>query len=159
MGRADPINLQHRIAEIREAYNQCFGCGLDNGIGLRIDGFEIADGELSARFSPRPQFAGFAGMLHGGIVATLLDETLAWTAMLIEHTYVVTASLELKYRKPAPVGVAYESRGRVVERRGKRMRLAGEAYTAGRLIASAQGLFLATESPGAQRDQSHRTAP
>jgi uncharacterized protein (TIGR00369 family) len=137
--------LADRVAAVRAAYDECFGCGSANPIGLHLDGFAIEDGELVANFEPRPEYRGFAGVLHGGILAALLDETLAWTAMLLEDTYVVTANLELKFRKPAAVQAGYVVRGRVVRRRGRRLQLTGEARTDGVVVAEGSGLFLATE--------------
>ncbi len=134
-----------RAAAVRSHYNSCFGCGLDNPIGLHLDGFSSDGDELVATFSPRPDYQGFAGILHGGILAALLDETMAWTAMMLDGHYVVTASLELKYRKPAPAAVPYELRGRVEERRGRRLRLVGSAAAGGAIVAEASGLFIATD--------------
>ena len=141
-------DLAARAAALRAAYNECFGCGTANPIGLRLDDFRLDDGDLLASFSPRREYRGFEGILHGGIVAALLDETLAWTAMMLEETYVVTASLEIKFRKPAPVDSPYRLRGSVVERRGRRIQLAGQASTNGTVVAEATGLFLATEPVG-----------
>ena len=138
-------DLVERATAIRSQYNSCFGCGLDNPIGLHLDDFEIAADSVTARFRPRQQYSGFAGVLHGGIIATLLDEAMAWTAMLLERTFVVTANLELKYRKPAPADALYDVRGTMLERRGRRLRIAGEAHVGSTMIAQANGLFLATE--------------
>ncbi len=139
------IDLAARAAAVRAVYNECFGCGLNNPIGLHLDGFSLDGSELTVTFSPRPDYCGFAGMLHGGIVASLLDETMAWTAMMIEGTYVVTANLQLRYRNPAPTTARYELRGRIVERRGRRLRIEARAEVEGAVIAEAAGLFLATE--------------
>ncbi|NND04068.1 MAG: PaaI family thioesterase [Acidimicrobiia bacterium] len=139
-------DIDSRAAAVRARYNDCFGCGLNNPIGLHLDGFAREGDELAATFIPRPGFQGFAGILHGGILAALLDETLAWTAMMLEGQYVVTASLELKFRKPAPASSTYEVRGRVDDRRGRRMKLSGSAAVNSGVIAEATGLFVATES-------------
>ena len=93
-----------RLAAVRADYAHCFGCGLDNDAGLRIDGFERDGTTVAARFRPGAQHRGFQGVLHGGIVATALDEILAWTAILVARTMAVTATLDLKYRAPAPGG-------------------------------------------------------
>lgn len=135
-----------RAAAVRSRYNECFGCGLNNPIGLHVDGFTAADEELVATFTPRADYRGFAGILHGGVLATVLDETLAWTAMMFEGTYVVTANLEVKFRQPAPTEATYELRGRVTERRGSRLKISGSAAAAGKVVAEASGLFLATEA-------------
>lgn len=139
-------DFEPRAAAVRARYNDCFGCGLDNPIGLHLDGFAADGSELVASFTPRPGYQGFAGILHGGILAALLDETLAWTAMMLEGQYVVTASLDLKYRKPAPSNKPYELRGSVDERRGRRLRLSGAAAADGAVVAEASGLFIATEA-------------
>lgn len=141
-------DLAARAAAVRASYNDCFGCGLDNPAGLHLDRFAIAADGLTAEFNPRPEHRGFDGILHGGIVAALLDETMAWTAMMLENTFVVTANLELKYRKPAPAVGRYRLLGRVDERRGRRLKLAATAATEGVTIAEASGLFLATEPVG-----------
>ncbi|MCP3974655.1 MAG: PaaI family thioesterase [bacterium] len=138
-------DLKDRAAVIRSRYNECFGCGLGNPIGLHLDNFAVDSGSITARFRPRHHYSGFAGILHGGIIATLLDETMAWSAMLLEGTFVVTANLDLKYRKPAPADAEYQVRGTVVERRGRRLRIQGEALVGATVIAQAAGLFLATE--------------
>jgi uncharacterized protein (TIGR00369 family) len=139
------IDLGERAAALRSEYNDCFGCGLANPIGLHLDEFIAGDEGLTATFTPRAEYRGFDGVLHGGILAALLDETLAWTAMLLEGTFVVTASLELKFRKPASTDTTYTVRGEVIERRGRRLRLAGSATAGGIVVAEATGLFLATE--------------
>jgi acyl-coenzyme A thioesterase PaaI-like protein len=139
------VDLSERAAALRLQYNDCFGCGLANPIGLHLDGFVAAHDELRASFTPRPEYCGFSGVLHGGILAALLDETLAWTAMLLEGTFVVTANLELKFRNPAPTAAAYEVHGKVMERRGRRLRLAGSVRTDEKIVADAAGLFVATD--------------
>ncbi len=139
------IDLGERAAALRDQYNDCFGCGLANPIGLHLDEFIAGGDGLTASFTPRPEYRGFAGVLHGGILAALLDETLAWTAMLLEGTFVVTASLELKFRNPASTEMTYTVHGQVIERRGRRLRLAGDVAAGDTVVAEATGLFLATE--------------
>lgn len=135
-----------RAAAVRERYNACFGCGLENPIGLQLDGFTRDGTGLSATFTPRAEYQGFAGVLHGGIMAALLDETMAWTAMMIAGSYVVTANLEIKYRRPAPADQAYTMRGSIDEQRGRRLLISATAESAATVLAEASGLFLATET-------------
>jgi acyl-coenzyme A thioesterase PaaI-like protein len=134
-----------RLAAVRADYAHCFGCGLDNHAGLRIDGFQRDGVTVAARFRPGAQHRGFRGILHGGIVATALDEILAWTAILVARTMAVTATLDLKYRAPAPGDAMYRLEGTLVEQRGRRMVLSGHCSVGDKRIAEARGLFLATE--------------
>ncbi|HUQ39766.1 MAG TPA: PaaI family thioesterase [Acidimicrobiales bacterium] len=81
---------------------ECYGCGDDNPIGL---GLEFApDGDrLRATFMPRPEHRGGPGLLHGGVAATVLDETMAALGFVLDDVHCMTATLELKYRKPVPL--------------------------------------------------------
>ena len=89
----------------------------------------------------RPQ--GFQDVLHGGIVATALDEMLAWTATLLEDVFVFTGKMELRFRKQAPWDAAYRLEGYLDERRGRRLLLHGNCQTGdGAIVAEASGLYL-----------------
>jgi acyl-coenzyme A thioesterase PaaI-like protein len=134
-----------RIAAMRRGYDQCFGCGTGNPIGLGLDGFRRDDSKVTATFVPRPEFSGFAGVLHGGIVATALDEIMAWTAILVEDVMVVTGKLDLRYRKPATTTSEFVMTGEILRRRGRRLEIAGRMHADDTLVAEASGIFLAVE--------------
>jgi len=134
------------IAGLREDYRHCFGCGPDNPTGLHLDGFVFAeDGTVRVRFTPRPDHQGFDDVLHGGIVATALDEILAWTAILREGVLVFTAKLELRYRRPARTSVPFTLVGRVDERRGRRLLMSATMSDDEGTVAEAHGLFLVND--------------
>jgi uncharacterized protein (TIGR00369 family) len=86
-----------------ESYGNCFVCGENNPNGLRLS-FEI-DPErqiLETTFVASPTFQGWDGIVHGGIISTLLDEAMA--KLVYELGYqAVTALLEIKFKKPAPI--------------------------------------------------------
>ena len=86
-----------------ESYGNCFVCGKNNPGGLQLS-FEI-DKErqtLKTTFVASPTFQGWDGIVHGGIISTLLDEAMA--KLIYESGYqAVTASLEIKFKKPAPI--------------------------------------------------------
>jgi acyl-coenzyme A thioesterase PaaI-like protein len=141
------MDLAARVSAIKENYEMCFGCGARNPAGLQIGDFSIERNRVSASFTPQPDHRGFEGVLHGGILATSLDEMMAWTAMLLENVMVVTAKLDLRYRKPAPVPASYRLQGQLDERRGRRLLLSGWCAIDGAdgsstVVAEASGLFL-----------------
>jgi acyl-coenzyme A thioesterase PaaI-like protein len=86
-----------------ESYGNCFVCGEKNSGGLRLS-FEI-DKEnrmLRTTFIGSPVYQGYDGILHGGIICTLLDEAMA--KLCYELGYIgVTASLEVRFKNPAPI--------------------------------------------------------
>lgn len=136
------------IDRLREQYRHCFGCGPDNPAGLRLDGFTVEDGSVIAPFTPAPAFAGFEGVLHGGIVATGLDEISAWSAMLTEGVFVFTAKLDIRYRAKADAEAAFTLRGKVTERRGKRLTIEASMSTPGAVVATSHGLFVVASEFG-----------
>lgn len=87
--------------------NLCFGCGPANPAGLKLT-FEEDDTKLYAEWKPSVHFQGYTNVLHGGIIATLLDETGAWCINVKAGTSGVTSSMTVKYLKPV-----YISKGTV----------------------------------------------
>jgi len=80
----------------------CFVCGRDNPIGLYLRFDEDDAGRVMARFTPRQEHQGYPGILHGGLAAAVLDETLGRVA-IGRGTWMVTGKLELRFLKPVPV--------------------------------------------------------
>jgi len=86
-----------------ETYGNCFVCGENNSGGLRLK-FEIDKGHrtLKTTFVANPTFQGWDGIVHGGIISTLLDEAMAKLAYELGYD-TVTVSLEIRFKKPAPI--------------------------------------------------------
>ena len=120
----------------------CFACGRENPHGLRLE-FRFEGDEYVTEFTPRDEHQGWAGIIHGGLTATLLDEVM--TRMCWEQGLnVATARLEVRYHKPIPVGRKTVTRGRIRRRRGRFVEAAAEVYLEdGSVAASGTGLFLA----------------
>jgi acyl-coenzyme A thioesterase PaaI-like protein len=137
--------IDDQVRTVRNEYDHCFGCGISNESGLRIEGFRIEGDTIVAGFNPRQDHRGFSDLLHGGIIATALDEIMAWTAILCERVMVMTGNLQLRYRKPAKVTAQFRLEGEVLERSGKRLKIVGRMLDGDTLVAEASGLFLAVE--------------
>ena len=137
------------------SYQQCFVCGQRNDHGLKAVYHQEGD-RIVTTFTGEPRHQGFPGVVHGGIISTLLDETMGRTA-LFERAWVMTGRLEVRYRTPAPTGEpltitawATRHRSRSVETRGEVRRANGE------LLAEGSGLFLKVpEAVKAQAQASH----
>ena len=122
--------------------NGCFACGLDNPIGLHIDGFSVEDGEVTASFVGREDLRGTIGVLHGGVAATALDEILVWAGIFFEDVLAVTGTLDLRFRRPIRPSGPVCLRARVDDRSGQRLRLSGEVEVDGAVAVSASGIYL-----------------
>lgn len=119
----------------------CFGCGERNPIGLHLK-FRRVDGAVQAEFTPKPVHEGYAAMMHGGIVSTLLDEAMSW-AVIDQGNLAVTAKIEVEFKRPVPVTEPLLVSGRVVRDRRRLVEAAGELRsTSGELLASASAVFM-----------------
>jgi acyl-coenzyme A thioesterase PaaI-like protein len=97
----------------------CFGCGKNNPIGLKLE-FDVDEENLTVegRFTALKEHAGYTGIMHGGLVATLLDEAmvkLVWDLGISA----VTASLEVRLIKPVPVCRELVIKGRMDSQQGR----------------------------------------
>jgi uncharacterized protein (TIGR00369 family) len=124
-----------------DAYKRCFACGTENPMGLQLH-FRAEDGGARAVFRPRPEYQGWDNLLHGGIILTMLDETLAYAA-LFDAGHAVTAEITARIRRPGPMDQTYSLFGKVMKRR-RRLILAHATIedAAGNLIAEADGKFM-----------------
>ena len=101
----------------------CFACGRDNPIGLQLSFREEKDTYITT-FTPGPQHQGYDGIVHGGIVSTLLDEIMA-RYVYSKGINAVTARLEIRYRRPTPVGQELTITGKIDRQRGKMFEMTG----------------------------------
>jgi uncharacterized protein (TIGR00369 family) len=95
----------------------CFACGMANESGLRMRIVPTEDG-CRAIFTPQRRHEGFAGVIHGGIVASLLDEVIAWACRLQGYN-AVTAEITVRYKQVVPVGQPIEVIGRITREHGR----------------------------------------
>lgn len=136
------------VKEIRADYPDCFACGTDNPVGLHLDPTDMIGDEAVARFRPIEYHAGAGETLHGGLAATVLDEIMVWAGILTHRVLTVTGTMDLRFRGPVSVNDEIEVRGRVDERRGRRLRCSGELLVAGEPAVTASGLYLVARSFG-----------
>ncbi|MFY9780363.1 MAG: PaaI family thioesterase [Candidatus Baltobacteraceae bacterium] len=120
----------------------CFGCGQRSEIGLKMRFAELEDGSVECRLVLAAPYQGWQGAAHGGIVALLLDEGMAYAAAARGHRG-VTAELKMRFRKAVPIGVPLVVRGKVLWQRREVLGLeASVRDEEGTLLASGQGSFV-----------------
>ena len=138
------------------AYQRCFACGARNPDGLRLV-FRQEGEAIITEFTPDLRFQGFPGVVHGGILATLLDETLSRMATA-QGRWMMTARLEVRYRAAAPVGQTLRVSARTLAARARMLTAAGEIRLAddpATVIATAEGTFMALP-PGYEQEAVER---
>lgn len=119
----------------------CFACGIKNPIGLKLK-IEGDSSRVSARFLPRAEHEGWKGIMHGGIIATLLDEVLAWICKKRDLN-ALTAKLNIKFRNPAKIGEPISAHAEITEVKGRIVKGRAEVRSHdGKVIAEAEALLL-----------------
>lgn len=121
--------------------DMCFACGRNNPIGLKLQ-FRWEGEELVTNLVPGEQFQGYPGIVHGGIIGTILDDLMA--NLLIQRGIpAVTASISIQYRLPVPVGEHVSAHARIVKDGGRVVDTEGDIRLAdGRVAASARARFV-----------------
>jgi uncharacterized protein (TIGR00369 family) len=125
----------------------CFVCGLENTTGLQLRFYETARGDVVADVSLKDRFEGYPGTIHGGIIATMLDEAAGRAAMVGNpNVFTATARLEIRYRKPVPVEGHVRVIGRLVKRKGRLVTAHAELHLEnGNIAAEAEVLLVDRE--------------
>lgn len=123
-----------------EQNSWCFVCGKDNPIGLHLTFNEVNDTYVS-RFTPGPELQSYDGIMHGGIVSTLLDEIMG-RYIYIQGKTAVTAKLEVRFRAPTPIGQPLTICGRIVGQKGSMIEMASTISLAdGTITAEGKALI------------------
>lgn len=119
----------------------CFGCGKDNPIGLRLS-FDICEDGVRTCFTATHNYQGYSSVVHGGLVATMLDEALAW-AVWHAHGPAVTAELTMRHRHPVLIDSRLIISGRATRRRLNMVEAEAQiADDAGQVLVEGHGKFI-----------------
>jgi uncharacterized protein (TIGR00369 family) len=123
--------------------HRCFACGELNEHGLQLE-LHADEHGCWTELSLDERFQGWETVAHGGIVATILDEVMAWS-VIGRGTWGVTARLNLAFRRPILTGKPIRAEGWVVEDKRRTIRTEGRVLDAATLevLASAEGTFMA----------------
>jgi uncharacterized protein (TIGR00369 family) len=106
--------------------------------------FETDGRIVQTRFVARPEHVGFRQTIHGGLIATLLDEMMVWACAVGTKRFAFCAELNVRFQNPLRPGESVLAMAELVEnRRGKILEAKGELRSAaGELLASATGKYL-----------------
>jgi uncharacterized protein (TIGR00369 family) len=124
------------------AQNRCFGCGLANDAGLRLHFLLAEDGTVVCPATVPDAFEGHPGYLHGGIIATLLDEAMS-KAVRARGLTAMTRHLEVDYKRPVPSRTAIRIEGQVVRSEGRKHWVEARIHDeSAHVLAQGKGLFI-----------------
>ena len=137
--------MLHKIIGKQPNSRMCLVCGLKNPFGLHTSFFELDNKELLAVFEPREEHQSYPGRLHGGIISTILDETIGRAIMVHSETEVwgVTVDLQVRFKKPVPLYEELRILSRITKNSSRVFEGTGELLLAdGTVAAEAHGKYL-----------------
>ncbi len=152
--------MEPSLQELYAPDSTCFGCGPANAKGLRIRSFPEGDGCV-CDFVPEPHHDAFPGVLNGGIIGTLFDCHMNWTAAyhlmrangLAKVPGTVTAEFAVKLKRPTPSRGGVRIRAHVVEAGADRAAVEAVMEAGGQVTATCRAVFVAVKEghPAFQR--------
>ncbi|WP_263357784.1 PaaI family thioesterase [Acidicapsa ligni] len=125
------------------AQNHCFGCGPGNSVGLQLKFSTLPDETVICSTSISDSYEGPPGYLHGGIIATLLDEAMS-KANRARGVTAMTRQMQVEYLRPVASNGLIQIEGRVTRSEGRKHWTTAQILNAGgTILAHATGLFIA----------------
>jgi uncharacterized protein (TIGR00369 family) len=123
-------------------YKDCFVCGDRNQTGLRAKFYVQDDGSVVSELLADERFQGYKDILHGGILAAMLDEVMI-KAVLAKGVFAVTAEMAVKFKRPGKIGQKIKFTGKIVDENRRIIRTVGSAVNEeGQEVATAKATYL-----------------
>jgi uncharacterized protein (TIGR00369 family) len=125
------------------APHNCFACGTLNAGGLGL-ALHVEPGRSWVELALDRRFEGWEGIVHGGILCTILDEVMAW-ALVGEDNWGVTARMAVEFKRPVEVGVPIRAEGWITRSRRRIVDAAGQIVdpATGTVLAAGTGVYVA----------------
>ena len=125
--------MKHNVSEQTNEFKlqpnsaHCFVCGMHSPVGLKARFWDNGVNEVRATYIVEEKYQGYPGITHGGIVASLLDET-AGRVVMIQNPdrFFMTAKFEIRYRQPVPTRTELALIGHMIKDRGRLIQAHGE---------------------------------
>jgi len=123
--------------------HSCFVCGESNPLGLKLR-FKTDGRIVQTRFRPRPEHIGFKNVVHGGILATVLDEIMVWVCAVQTRKFAFCAEFSVRFLNPvSPDEEVMVSSELTANRKNKIFEAKATArHVAGQSLAEATGKYL-----------------
>jgi uncharacterized protein (TIGR00369 family) len=127
------------------ALNRCFGCGEQNRTGLRLKFFTDAEQNIVCHFRIAKRFEGPPGCVHGGVIATLLDEGMS-KANRARGVVAMTRHMDVEYLRPVPLAKALTLTAQHKNAAGKKHFCEAQITdSSGKVLAQGKALFIAVD--------------
>lgn len=140
----DSIQVKTKVGRRQPNSDFCFVCGRKNPNGLYMAFFDNGENEVYSEYTVSEKFQGYPGVVHGGVVAAMLDEAVGRVAMIGDHDhFMMSVKMEVKYRHPVPTETPLFIVGKVVRLRGRLGKAVGEIILPDQTVAAESAMILA----------------
>lgn len=124
--------------------DMCFVCGRNNPVGLYLHFHDNGQDEVFCEYTVPERYQSYPGIVHGGILASMLDEVVGRVAIIGDHhNFMVAVKLQVLYRHPVPVETALKIQGKIVRMSGRLGKAQGEIILPDGTIACEAAMTLA----------------
>jgi len=131
------------LAEVRDiVHPNCRIAGSANPEGLQLKFRMIENGDVEAEFACEPRFQGYSEIIHGGVIAAMLDSAMV-NSLFAHRLNAVTAELVVRYRDPVQLNITAIVRGRIERVTPGIYYMSAEVLQQGRICATAKAKFMA----------------
>ena len=121
----------------------CLVCGRANPHGLRLSlHVDPASGVVHTTFTPLPEHIGFEGIVHGGVLATVVDEAMVWAATWEGKRFCVCGEMTIRFRDSGRVGEKLDITAQVKSTRKRLIEATAEIHSSAGLVATASGKYV-----------------
>ena len=134
--------MKNDDSSLKDSY--CIGCGKDNPIGLKLEFSQNSEGAIVTESKLEREFEGYQGIIHGGIISLILDETSA-KAVHFSGYKGVTARIKVSFLRPFRVGEDFICSAKAEEPDGRRITVKAQLSSEGELKARCESIFVIVE--------------
>lgn len=128
----DPLYQQ-----TRQIHRHCHLCGDDGPLRFKL----LAPGQVSAEFRGEPRHQGYPGLIHGGVISSLLDSAMTHCLFSLGHQ-ALTAELQVRFLAPAPLDTPLQLTATLLEQRRHRFTLESQLCLGDTPLARGSAKFL-----------------
>ena len=137
--------MKFAVTKEQNVSQNCLVCGIENPLGLKARFYETDKKEVIAVFQPIAEHQSYPQIMHGGVSAAVLDETIGRAIMIHtdDKTFGVTVELSVRYKKSIPLDAEIKVIGRITHNRGRIFEGTGELYLPnGEIAVEAIGKYM-----------------
>lgn len=122
----------------------CFVCGLENSFGLKLAFYKDGPSSVICNYTVPEHYQGYPGIVHGGIVTSILDEAIGRVFMIEDpNRFMYTAKLTSRFRQPVPTNEPLSIKAQMVKDRGRMAQSKAQLYgPEGDLLAEVEALLI-----------------